>query len=141
MKAIEEIKELGKERQKLIEELSKQRQKLFVIKEASYDEALLDYTNSPDKEIDELAVEILDMIKENRNLLPVEFILEELSMLGHAPNLLYDDNGYWAVAYDGYQTVVTEPSDVETSFLVPKKLWKNTIREALNVYLDDEEDE
>jgi hypothetical protein len=56
--------------------------------------------------------------------------------LGDAPNLLYDDNGHWSITSDGFQSVVTVPSDVETHFFIEKEKWKNTIREALDFYLD-----
>jgi len=129
MKVIEEIKELGKKRNNLLD-----------IREASWDETILDYTNNPEKEIDQLAEEIFAKIKENRNLLPFEFIMEELTMLGQAPNLLYDDNGHFALSGSCFQSISEEIDDVEMFLLVPKNNWKNTIREALNVYLDEEDE-
>lgn len=92
-----------------------------------------------ESEIDVLGDEILNRIKEYKDSLSFEFIFEELTKLGQAPNLLYDDNGYFAIEAEGYQTVVTEPTDVEMHFMVEKEKWCSTIREALNKYFEDEE--
>ena len=102
--------------------------------------------NSPEKiqdldnKVDELTKEILAYIKLYFNDLPFEFIMEQLSYIGWCPNLLNDDNGHWALATDGFQNVVVgdEPEDVDTSFFVEAKYWKDTSREALNFYLNEE---
>jgi len=102
--------------------------------------------NTPEKredldyKIDELAKEIEKYIKLYFDQLPIDFIMEQLANLGQCPNLLNDDNGHWAVTCDGYQNVVfgDEPADVETSFFVVAKDWKNTPREALLTYLNEE---
>lgn len=59
--------------------------------------------------------------------------LEELAKIGLCPNVLNDDNGHWAVKFDGYQNVVygDKPEDVTTTFFVEAKEWKNNIYEAL----------
>jgi len=90
--------------------------------------------------IDKLSKEILNTIKKYGELLPLEFIMMQLSNLGWCPNLLNDDNGHWAFASDGFQNVVygDEPEDVETSFFVEAKYWKKTPKEALNFYLNEE---
>lgn len=106
-----------------------------------------EYGDSTEEElrakIDELAKTIESHIHLHFDSLPFEFIMEELSKLGQAPNLLYDDNGNWAVTSTGYQNVVygDEPEDVETHFFIEAKFWKPTPREALNYYLTYEEDE
>ena len=99
----------------------------------------VEYLYNPEKEIDSLGDEILAKIKEWGNLLSLEFILDELSNLGQAPNLLYDDNGHFAITSDGFQNVSSEeePIDMNMSFFVPKESWKKTIREALDFYLDE----
>lgn len=91
--------------------------------------------------IDRLSNEILSKIKEHFNDLPFEFIMEQLANLGQCPNLLNDDNGHWAVTGDGYQNVVTGdlPLNVETHFYVEAQYWKDTPREALELYLFEEE--
>ena len=93
-----------------------------------------------EKKIDELASEIEKYIKAYHEQLPFEFIMEQLSNLGQAPNLLYDDNGNWAVTCDGFQSVVMgdEPEDVEMQFMVEAALWKPTPREALIRYLTED---
>jgi hypothetical protein len=64
---------------------------------------------------------------------------EELASIGHCPNLLNDDNGHWAVKFDGFQSVPfgDEPDDVETTFFVEKDSWRDTIREALAAALEE----
>jgi len=103
------------------------------------------YGNVPitDKDIDDLADEILKYIKLYFEFLPFDFMMEQLAKLGHCPNLLNDDNGNWAISGDGFQNVVIgdKPSDVDTHFFVQAGLWRNTPREALLCYLNDEEDE
>ena len=96
-----------------------------------------------DDQIDMYAKEIETLINENINSLEFDFIFEQLSNLGQAPNLLYDDNGNWAVTSTGYQNVVwgDEPEDVETHFFIEAKFWKPTPREALQFYLTYEEDD
>ena len=62
---------------------------------------------------------------------------EKITHLGQSPNIIYDDNGLFAVTSDGFQTVVTGNKKIEGSFLllVEKKQWKKNIREALKQYL------
>lgn len=52
--------------------------------------------------------------------------------------LISDDNGHWACSYDGIQSVCGDDIsvDVETSFFVPKDMWFDTIREALDAAMD-----
>lgn len=61
--------------------------------------------------------------------------MEELAEKGYCPNLLNDDNGHWAVAFDGYQTVPTMSDDgrddIQSSFYVEKDYWFKSIEEAL----------
>lgn len=92
-----------------------------------------------DQKIDELAVEIEKSIKLYFNELAFDFIVEQLSNLGQAPNLLYDDNSMWAVTSEGFSSVSLEVSDWEGSFFVKKEQWRKTPREALYFYLNNEE--
>jgi hypothetical protein len=51
--------------------------------------------------------------------------------------LVNDDFGHWAVVVNGMQNVPDEtPADIQTTFFVEKHEWKNTIREAIDAYLD-----
>ena len=89
-----------------------------------------------EKKIDEHADKILALINENKDQLEFEFIFEQLTRLGHAPQLLYDDDGHWSINSEGFASVVYEgPEDWEGTFFVPKEKWFNTIREALSAYL------
>ena len=102
------------------------------------------YMMEEPKEIDVLIEKIRKYVMDNLNILPVDFIVESLSDLGHAPNILYDDNGMFAVTSDSVQTVhAGDPVDMTMSFMVTKRFWKPSIREALVYYLtnEDEEDE
>jgi len=63
---------------------------------------------------------ILKAVKSKTISFDVAF--EELSKLGYCPNLLNDDNGHWAVSFEGYQTVPdNEPSDIQSSFFIKAK--------------------
>jgi len=97
-------------------------------------------TTAASKKVDELGEEILKYINTYFDSLPFDFIMDELANLGQCPNLLNDDNGHWAVTGDGYQNVVAEdePEDVETHFFVEANEWKNTPKEALLHYLNQE---
>lgn len=122
-----------------IENLSKKRYEYLKIQEDSWNEDILDYENEP-KEINELADEILKCIQQWREELSFEFIFEELTKLGWAPCLLYDDNGNFAVSGEGMQGINPDGADnCEMIHFVEKDKWKPTIREALYHYLDDDE--
>lgn len=126
-----------------IQRLLDKRKNLLDEYEDFWDEESMSYTIEEPKEIDELSEKIIEKIVTGREFLEIDFIIESITHLGAAPNLLYDDNGYFAMTSDGYQTVVSEsPADIETSFLVPARKWKPNIREAVIYYLlEDEEDE
>ena len=96
-----------------------------------------------DKKIDSLSRRIEQLLKDNFDSLPFEFILNQLSRLGMAINVLNDDNGHWAVTADGCQSVTygDDPVDVDTHFWVSARHWKPTLREALKFFLDDKEEE
>lgn len=68
---------------------------------------------------------------------PIEITLEALTKMGYAPNLLYDDNGQWAVVTDGTQPVVTGKQKLKgtMSFFCNRKDWAPTIRKALLKFL------
>ena len=88
------------------------------------------------KQIDQLSNQIVERIKESFDNLSFEFILDQLSRLGDAPCLLYDDDGHWSITSDGIATIsIDGPLDWRGSFSVAKKDWYNTPREALFNYL------
>ena len=119
-----------------IEKLSNRRYEYIDERELSYNEENDEYALEENPNIDVLAVLILEKIKEWRNHLTFEFIFEELTKLGDAPCLLYDDNGHFAISGDGFCSINTEIDDWEGQFSVEKNFWKSTIREALDYYLD-----
>ena len=120
-----------------IKDLSKKRDKSLKEYENSWDEKSEKYIMSSE-EIDSLEKEIYKKIKEWKDFLSFEFIIDKLTKLGHAPNLLYDDNGNFAITGDGFQTVpINGPCDMEMSFFIEKDKWSPTIREALNKYLNE----
>lgn len=96
-----------------------------------------------DQQIDTLSAGIQSLLTVNVNTLPFEFILHHLSKLGICVNVLNDDNGHWAVTGDGYQSLAGEdtPCDIETHFWVGARHWKADLREALEFFLTDNEDE
>lgn len=107
------------------------------------DEEVKDIIENYDITIDNLTTQILDLIKPNIDKLDFDFIMEQLSHLGWCPNLLYDDNGHWAVSADGYQNVVSGdvPEDIETHFYIEAEDWKNSPKEALYKFLHDDNSE
>jgi len=121
-----------------IQDLNKKRQGFLQIREDSWNPQTNKYEVS-DEEIDKLADQIISLIKEHRNDLAFEFIFEQLTKLGYAPNLLYDDGGHFAIVSDGFQSLPDdEPCDIDMHFFVQSQHWKNSVKEALDYYLDSE---
>lgn len=62
-----------------------------------------------------------------------EQALESLAEIGYCPNLFNDDNGHWAVKFDGYQTIPIgdDPENISTTCFIEAKEWKDSIYEAL----------
>ena len=59
--------------------------------------------------------------------------LEKKVNTGACPGLINDDNGHWALVFDGFQNVVTgKPKDVSTTFFIKARDWKNTVRQAID---------
>lgn len=102
---------------------------------------LLDTDNI--KDADQIEEMITKELIDNFNDYPVDFIIETLTKFGQAPNLVYDDNGRFAVSSDGFNQVVTDDEliDQPMTIFVEKHMWYKTIREALYHYLTYSEDE
>ena len=96
--------------------------------------------NYDDKEADVLEQKILTVIKTDFDELPIEFIIETLTKLGQGPNLVYDDNGNFAVSGNAFQPVVVDAEKIEggITVFVEAQQWKETIRLALKFYLDEQ---
>ena len=59
--------------------------------------------------------------------------LEAQTKKGACPALLNDDNGHWAVSFEGIQNCPDDgPCDISTAFFVEAGHWHNTIREAID---------
>lgn len=88
--------------------------------------------------VDNLRDKILLLIFSLKTTLSIEVIMESLSHLGFAPNLLYNDE-MWALFFEGFQSVYYGdiPSDVSLSFHVKAKHWHNSIQEAIDFGLNN----
>lgn len=60
--------------------------------------------------------------------------LARITDKGACPALINDDNGHWAISFEGIQSCPTgdEPEDIQTAFYIEAKDWKNSIREAID---------
>jgi len=128
-----------------IENLSKKREEYVQQRDVILEDQLNwkkgeDYTFEFEPSIDDLGNQILDCIKKWRYALPIEFILEELTKLGWAPCLLYDDAGHFSITGDGFQNIPSpdEKIDIQLEFYIMADQWHDTIREALDYYLENE---
>jgi len=124
-------------RQEIIESLNEERDNYLRIWNNSWNEEEDKYEISEPKEIDDLSEQIWNNLRDHQDVLPVEFVIESMTRLGHAPNILYDDNGNFAICDDGYQSISDEIIDQEMAFFVKKERWFPTIRLALNYYLNE----
>lgn len=116
--------------------LSDKREDYIKKREASWDEKTGEYNPDSEDAIDKLADAIMEMIRENYLSLPFDFILEELTKLGDAPSLIYDDDGHWAIPSSSFGTAVLEKSDdYSVTFFIDKDQWFDSIRGALEHYL------
>lgn len=60
--------------------------------------------------------------------------------------LIHDDNKFWYVSDGGFQNVVTgeEPQPLQSTFTIigdELKRGRTTVREAINAYLDEDENQ
>ena len=60
--------------------------------------------------------------------------LEAQTRIGHCPGLINDDNGHWAVSFEGSQNCPEGdgPCGIATSFFVGAGKWYPSIREAID---------
>ena len=76
-------------------------------------------------EYEELRIKIHNCICENHKELPIEDIIEGLTSIGCAPNLLYDDSGNFAIGEDGMQGLMNDDSgDFSGTWALKKEEWK-----------------
>ncbi len=62
--------------------------------------------------------------------------LEEITHQGYAPNLVFDDDGHWAVSFSGYQPAPIGDGEgfdgtVVIGVIIDVDSWKPTIAEAI----------
>jgi len=126
-------------RDKNIKVLVNKRKEILKQHEDSCDEKISDYTIEEPEEIFTLRDEILNLIFKYEPELDTDCIIETMTELGYAPNILYDDNGNFAVITDCFTSVSfgDDPVDMDMSFHVEARHWKPTIREAIKHYLED----
>jgi hypothetical protein len=57
--------------------------------------------------------------------------------------LISDDCGHWVVCGDGMQNLPNNqrnnPQEIRTMFIIEGEKWKNSIREAIDAAIDEEE--
>ena len=126
--------------QETISKLIEQINSIWKTYEDSWNDEKYCYTIPEPKEIDKLGNQIKKALVKHSDELPVDFILESLTSLGDAPQLLYDDNGHFAISGDGYAPAPMSDSgkfeeDVSLTAIVEPDMWYDTIRGALNHYL------
>ena len=79
---------------------------------------------------------LLDLFKTKQ--VSLSDVLLYIEGQGMCPCLLNDDFFHWALVFDGYQDVSDDvPCDIQTSFFVEKRYWKNTIDEAVIYSLEE----
>lgn len=64
----------------------------------------------------------------------VPALFEKWADDGLCPMLVYDDDGHWAVSFDGYGPVIEEDihkDEVGVTAVVQPDQWRDTVREAL----------
>lgn len=105
----------------------------------SFNEDTFKFEMEEPSEIDEYEDKIVQELINNSNKLPFDFILEQLTHLGMAPSVIYDDNGHFAVSSDGMQEIPMEKegSTIGLTTIVKKEQWKDSPREALENFLNE----
>ncbi len=77
---------------------------------------------------------ILEIFKDCFDAFDPLYIFETWTYLGMPPNLLYDDDGLFAIEFGGYQSLPDKTKDdwvLESSFVVEGKKFKKTPKEAI----------
>ena len=77
---------------------------------------------------------VLELFRDKFSEFDPLYILETWTRLGMAPNLLYDDDGLFAIDFGGYQSISDKTKEdyvVSISFSVEKKRWQKSPSEAI----------
>ncbi|MBS3146773.1 hypothetical protein J4471_03695 [Candidatus Woesearchaeota archaeon] len=103
--------------------------KLFDLREKSIEDDLI---------VEDLTQKILQLLQKHQPNLHVDYVIESLTKLGFAPNILYDDNGHFAIVESYLQSLSNKsPENQYLAFQIQKDDWKNSIRTALTSYIFD----
>lgn len=70
----------------------------------------------------------------------LDWLEKEENGLGVVRAVVHDDNKFWAVAFNGQQSIShgDEPMDLETRFLIEKEAFRPTIRAAIELAMDED---
>ena len=100
-------------------------------------EPLMEYATAWQAERDALKAENAALRKDKERL---DWFESEVNT-GGCPALVFDDNKFWAVSTEGIQTSITGdlPKDYEASIYVEAKAQRETVREAIDVAMQEEE--
>lgn len=77
---------------------------------------------------------VLELFRDHFSEFDPLSILETWTDLGMAPNLLYDDDGLFAIDFGGYQSIPDKTKEdyiVSISFTVEKKYWHESPKKAI----------
>ena len=78
--------------------------------------------------------QILELFRDCCSAFEPLYIFETWTRLGMAPNLLYDDDGLFAIDFGGYQSIPDKTKEdyiVSISFSVEKKHWQESPLKAI----------
>lgn len=83
-----------------------------------------------------LEKEVDQIISDHNKAAAIDWLEEQFGCA-----LVNDDNGHWAVTWNGMQNVVSgdEPQEVETTFFISANEWHNTVMEAIAFVQEDME--
>lgn len=75
-----------------------------------------------------------------RNLSAADYFeqLDQWAQEGNCPALIFDDNGHWAVSFDGIQTCQQgeAPESIQTTFFIEADDWRENIFDAIDAAIE-----
>ncbi len=90
--------------------------------------------------LDAIDKEIIELLQQHFDLLDGLYILVILSHLGAAPNLVYDDDGMWAITTGGFSSIPNKEMEfysVDLTFVIEKEEWFSDPKEAIKYTLNN----
>ena len=94
------------------------------------------------KQLDSIDKEILYLLKNisYEEFFHTDFVIETLTKLGHDIDVVYDDNGNFAILSCIFAPLInTDSDDIETFtkvYVNENDFWSPTIKEAIRIYLE-----